>query len=44
MHTALGLLGLLLVILGVIALAAVVTFSVVKLTPSRRAGADAPKS
>ena len=36
METALGLLGLVAVIAGVIALAAAVTFSVVKLTPSRK--------
>ncbi len=37
METLLGLAGLVLVIVGVISLAAAVTFAVVKLTPSRKA-------
>lgn len=44
METALGLFGLLLVIAVVIALAAAVTFTVVKLTPSRRRDAAPEKS
>jgi hypothetical protein len=41
MSTVLGLLGVVVFILGVIALAAGVTFAVVKLTPSR--GAKTPE-
>jgi hypothetical protein len=42
METLLGLLGLALFVLAMLALSAGVTFAVVKLTPSRKRDADQP--